>query len=91
MIVTVSLGLKDVFIDSESVTVVHVAELGDEIVHDAVVPELLLINHIGSLLDNVIKTDTVRQLELVVIFEPVHPHSFLFDRGGVSGCEGGIL
>jgi hypothetical protein len=39
----------------------------------------------------VIKTDTVRQLELVVIFEPVHPNSFLFDRGGVSGCEGGIL
>lgn len=91
MIVAVSLGLEDILIDGEGITVVHVAELGDELVHDAVVPELLLINHISLLLDDIIETDTVRQLELVVVFEPINPHSLLLDHSGVSGGKSGVL
>ncbi len=86
MIVAVSLRLDYVLVDRECVPVVHVAELVDEFVHDAVVPELLLVDHVRLLLDDVVESHSVRQLELVVVLEAVHPHTLLLDlRRRVSG------
>jgi len=44
VVVSVSLSLNDILIASESVSIVHVAQLLHEFIHDSVVPILLLVN-----------------------------------------------
>ena len=81
MVVSVSLGLHDVLIAGKSIPVVHVAERLNELVHDTVVPELLLVDHVRALLNYMVIADAIWQLELVVILEVVHPHSLLLYLG----------
>ena len=84
MVVSVSLGLHDVLIAGKSIPVVHVAERLNELVHDTVVPELLLVDHVRALLNYMVIADAIWQLELVVILEVVHPHSLLLYLGGTQ-------
>ena len=84
MVVSVSLGLHDVLIAGKSIPVVHVAERLNELVHDTVVPELLLVDHVRALLNYMVIADAIWQLELVVVFEVVHPHALLLYLGGTQ-------
>jgi len=88
MIVTVSLGLEYVFICGERISVIHVAELINQIIHDTVVPKLLFVDHIGPLLDDVIETDPIGQLELIIEFEFIDSHTlFLNDCSRSISCR----
>ena len=68
MIVAVSLSLQDVFIAGECITIVHVPQLLHQVVHCLVVQSLLLVQQVCFLLDNVVETNTIGQLEGVFHF-----------------------
>jgi len=95
MVVIVKLRLYNVLVASESISVVHVAELLNELVHDTIVPEFLLVDHLCLLLDHMIVSYTVGQFELVIKVKSLDPDTFFFDicnRGGLSCLlRGGIL
>ena len=86
MIVTMSLGFNEVLIAGKGIAVIHVAQFVDKVIHDLVVKELLLVDHIRALLDDRIETYTIGKFELIIVVHAVYPHSALFDQTWVGGC-----
>ena len=86
MIVPMALYLQNVLIGGEGISIVHIAQLVNELIHDAVVPELLLVDHVCALLNDSIITHAVRKLELVIILELFEPDALLFDEIGIVNC-----
>lgn len=66
MVVTRLLGLNNVLITGEGISVVHIAKTDHELVHSEVVGVFLNVNHFRLLFYDVIVASTERQLELIV-------------------------
>jgi hypothetical protein len=74
-----SFSFKDVFIASEGISVIHVSEFVEKLVHNFVVQILLLIYIIGFLLDKMVEAHSEGQLELIVELVLVNLDTFLLD------------
>ena len=66
VIVARPLGFNDVLITGKGITVVHISERGDKLVHLSHVDVLFSIDGIRLSLDDVVKFSSNRQVELVV-------------------------
>lgn len=66
MVVTVSFGLKNILINSQTVPVIKVAQLIDELVHHFIVEELLVVDEVGLFLNNIIEAEPIRKVEFCV-------------------------
>ena len=68
MVITMPFGLKDVLVHSESIPVVHITKLLNKVVHQLVVLKLFVIDKVSLLLDHVIETEPIREVELIIDF-----------------------
>jgi len=66
VVVTGTFGFNDVLIASECITVVHVTEAHDQLVHYEVVGLLLTVDVLCHFLDNLVVACTVGKLKLVI-------------------------
>ena len=66
MVVTVSLGFKDVLIDGQTIPVIKITKLIDEQIHHLIIIELLVVNKFCFFLDDIVETKSIRKLELLV-------------------------
>jgi len=69
MIITMSLGFKNILVGSQCVSIIKVSKLFDELIHQLVIFELLVVDLVSSVLDNVIKTKAVREIKLIFNFD----------------------
>ena len=69
VIVLGSLGLEDILIARQSISVVHITKLLDQLIHEYVVVNFLSVDQLSFLLNDVVKADLVRELEIVIVFD----------------------
>ena len=66
MVITRSLGFNDVLVASQGITIVHVAEFQDQLVHLDIVHLLFSVYRLRLCLDNVVVFSANGQVQLVV-------------------------
>ena len=66
MIVAVSFGLKNILVNSQTVSIIEIPKLINQLIHHFIVVELFVVDEFGFLLNNVIKSKTERKTKLRV-------------------------
>jgi len=66
VVISGALRLKDVLVGGQGVSIVQVAQLLHELVHQLVIPELSIIEEVCPLLDDVVEAKTVWELGFAV-------------------------
>lgn len=64
LVVTIALGLNDISVKSEGVSVVEVPELVNKLIHHHIVVELVVLHDIGFVFDDFVKSKAIRKAEV---------------------------
>lgn len=69
MVILVSFSFKYILIAYQRIPVIHIPQLLNQLVHNLVVPKLLLINHICLLFDESVIAQAIGQPELIIVLD----------------------
>jgi len=69
MVVAWSFCFQNILVASKCISVIHIAKFRNQCVHSDIIFKFLTINELCLLFDYVIKSCSVRQLELIINFE----------------------